>query len=163
MLKRVLASACLLLHGSLSQTRLAQQTPYALADIRAYLYYQSTGTFGTANITTDGSPNAVIGESFKEGPTDATLILVTIKGDFGGSAHPPRLRVMVVQTSPHEETLLRQTVDLRTLLTGGPTVFVPFIAFRTGCATTRVSADLLDSQGRTQGSLAKTIDFACGE
>jgi hypothetical protein len=155
------AIACL----AVSATPRTQPPPYSIADIQAHLYYQESGAFDTANITADASPtlwNTIIGEGSAKSPSGATLVLVKLNGRWVPRAHAPQLRV-TVQLDSGGPVLLDQAVSLDALFTEGPSVWVPFIALGTGCGVTQISAALVDAQGRTQTTLARTIPFHCGE
>ena len=148
-----------------SATPRAHTAPYTIADIRAHLYYQESGTFDTTNITSEASPtlwNTIIGEGGAKSPSGATLVLVRVDGSWLSGAHPPRLRV-TVRGDSGGPVLLQQTATLSALFTERPSVWVPFIAFGTGCRVVRVSPALLDARGGTQSTLERSIPFECGE
>jgi len=164
MLKRLLPLSTIVCIAGTAPPR-TPDASYIIGDIQAHLFYQETGAFDIANVTSDASPtlwNTIIGEDSAKGPSGATLVLVKLNGSWLAGTHPPRLRV-TVRVDSGGPVLLQQTVPLNALFTEQPSIWVPFIAFGTGCGVTLVSAALVDTRGTPLGALSKTIPFRCGE
>jgi hypothetical protein len=138
--------------------------PFAITNITAHFYYEESGVFDRANITAAAAPvlwNTIIGEGDARSPSGATLFLVQVRGSWVAGSNPPRVRLTVQDTSG--ETLLLQTVDTEHFFAQGPTIFVPFIAYGTGCWGIRATATLIAREGGVNSTLSTKVPFECGE
>jgi hypothetical protein len=141
-----------------------QGSAYRITDVRAHLYYPELGTFDTTNITSQYKPilwNTIIGEGRAQAPSQATLVLVQMSGTWLSGSKAPRLHVIV---SPEgRRAFLDQTVDLSQFFSEQRFIWVPFIAFGTGCGSVRITSSLLGENGAQVQTRVDTIPFECGE
>ena len=144
-----------------------QSPSYSIADIQVHLYYQQSGAFDTANVTTDGASilwNTDIGAGAAESPSGAILILVKVRGNWLASSHGHRPHLkLVVQADSTRKVLHQETIGLDDFFSEQSFIWVPLIVLGTGCDHERISAALLSPNGATQSPLAKTVRFECGE
>ncbi len=159
------------LHGTLGPLLLvllsgreSTTAPHAVTDMRAYLYFQETGTIDSLNVI-DGAPsrvhlwNTIIGEGSAGLPSAATMVLVNVTGQFL-SRTPGSLRLIA---KVGDRVLLRRDVPFETFFTERRSAWVPFIVYNTGCGALTLTASSLAANGSVESTLTKTIAFDCGE
>jgi hypothetical protein len=163
MLKRLPALICLALLSN-SATPAPNADKYAITDLSAHLYHESSGAFDHANIASERSPhlwNTIIGEGDAGSPSNAMLVLVKVRGRWVSDANPPKLRLIAQDKDGTE--LLNKAVDLKAFFSEGSTITVPFIAYGTGCSEIRLTATLIGGRGTSLSKLSKKVPFECGE
>ena len=103
--------------------------------------------------------NVVIGEGAGvDGPTDNTLLVVTVAGPPRELASDLRLKVVA---KTERGTVLERTCDVG-IFNGNGNWYAPFLIYGTGCESVVVTAEL--TQGKETGSpVVFTIPFACGD
>jgi hypothetical protein len=140
--------------------RPAPPAPYAIAAIRAHMYFQDSGAVGTTDIT-DGKValwNTIIGEGDASAPSSATLVYVELSGptfaNVGGT-------IEVVVTEGKKKRL-KQKLDVGTYFNQGTKVVLPFFVYDTGCDELKVNATFT-TPDKKKVKKSATVPFSCGE
>lgn len=129
-----------------------------IAAVRAYLFYQETGTFGDVDLFGDFVAlwNSPIGEGAAESPSGATLVLVDLLGDFGGDA-----RLEATFTSDGSRPR-RESVELSSFFSETTKRTVPFVVYGTGCDPLTMLMRLVGEEGDEETTV-RELQFRCGE
>ncbi len=147
---------------------------YSITAIRAYLYYDDTGTIGTQDIIAvpDGSLfNTVIGEGIADRPSNTTLLVIEVSGPSFASKDVGTLIVKALVDfdygkGPVKTVVLERSVNLNTYFQEKqPNIKVPFFLYQTGHLPVTVTATLKggkDAKGQTS-VLTQKIRFSGGE
>ncbi len=138
----------------------AQPNSAAISEIQVKLFYANSGRF-SANLAEKQDLvlwNVVIGEGVGvDGPSENTLLLVTVSGRPKGHVENLRLR-LTAKTG--QKPLLERVVTVGGFNTAG-NWYTPFLLYDTGCLPVVVTAQLLTKPASPE--VAVTIPFACGE
>lgn len=157
----------LLLTIGVSSGRPRGDEKHSVAEIRAVLYFQETGTLGTENVV-EGDVEApplhhVLTGKYPEGqgPSGATMILIRVTGSFLAST-PGNIRFEAKQGG-RVLAQRKQPLDDFFSETEGE-VWIPFLVYGTGCGgKTTLVATTLSATGKAESTLTRTIDFDCSE
>jgi hypothetical protein len=155
-----LLAACTLLSLATPAAGNAQEAvppPYRLS-LRAQLFYAERGTFSHDIIARPVTLwNTPIGEGRSGGASNATLVIVVVRGEAG--SYVPTRRVELTVTAGGRE-VFKRAEEPGILNTEGRT-YVAFWLYNTGCRRLRLSARIL---GQTPSvPVTATIPFDCGE
>lgn len=135
----------------------ATPPPYRLS-LRAQLFYTERGTFSPDIIAHPVDLwNTPAGEGRAGGASNATLVIVVVRGEAG--SYVPTRKVELTVTSGGRE-VFRRAEEPGILNTEGRT-YVAFWLYDTGCRRLRLSARILGQTPSTP--VTATIPFACGE
>jgi len=152
--KATVAILSLLAFGALSAT----VPDFKIVSISAYLFYNHSGTFSENLIDNEDFIlwNIVIGEGSAAEPSDATLVVVEVKGTPGSY----EIRQVELIAGAGEQVILSETSEIGVL--GEDGIYrAGFWLYGTGCLPVKLAAAI---KGQTKESkLEKVIDFACGE
>ncbi len=146
---------------SAPEPSLQPATEYTIRAIHAYPWYQELGRFGQEDLLSGEVAlwNVIIGEGGVAGPTEATLIVVQVDGPSFLSGAKGEL---VIAARTPKTTLAERTIPLRSLFTEKHAVSAPLLLNGTGCEFVTVTA-ALKITGKTVRTMARTIEFRCGE
>jgi hypothetical protein len=163
--KRLLALA--VLACALPTGATAAAPPYRLAALRAYLFFNDTGTFSAAIPEDAPLFNTIIGEGWAGQASNAVLVRVTVAGQAGSYESKRFVRLAVergARSSPGpirwSKTVLDQRQPVAVLTRAGRTVSGFWIA-DTGCVPLRLTARLGGQPASPP--LVRVLPFACGE
>ena len=141
-------------------TSAAQPGRPVISDIQVKLFYANSGRF-SANLAEKKDLvlwNVVIGEGVGvEGPSENTLLLVTVSGEPKGYLEDLRLQV---NAKAGDKTLMEHVCSVGAFNTAGKW-YAPFLIYDTGCMPVVVTAKLLSKSASPP--VAFTIPFECGE
>lgn len=155
-----LLAACTLLAlaaPAVGRAQGATPPPYRLS-LRAQLFYTERGTFSPDIIAHPVDLwNTPAGEGRAGGASNATLVIVVVRGEAG--SYVPTRKVELTVTSGGRE-VFRRAEEPGILNTEGRT-YVAFWLYDTGCRRLRLSARILGQTPSTP--VTATIPFACGE
>lgn len=145
----------------------AATPPYRLAAMRAYLFFNDSGTFSPAIPENASLWNTVIGEGWAGHASDAVLVRVTVAGQAGSYESSRFVRLTVDRGSRTSsgtirwgKTVLDRRQPLAVLTRAGWTVAGFWLA-DTGCVPLRLTARLGGQPAAPP--LVRVIPFACGE
>jgi hypothetical protein len=167
-MKRLIFSLILIALAAI--TNYAQQNkstvPYAIDSIKAYLYYETQGSFSN-EITNDFALwNTIIGEGSAGFPSNSTFVKVKISRKFNQGDFYRKIRLTA---TIEQKTVLKQSIDF-TLYGNDYTYYAGFWIYNTGCGQLKLTAEIIEEktvQGKaTQKVEAKRdriIPFECGE
>jgi len=131
-----------------------------ISEIQVKLFYANSGRF-SANLAEKKNLvlwNVVIGEGAGvDGPSENTLLLVTVAGPPKQYAEKLRLKVVA---KTEKKTILDRDAEVGMFNTNG-NWYAPFLLYDTGCEPVTVTAQLVSDQAQTPVSFV--IPFACGE
>ena len=135
----------------------ATPPPYRLS-LRAQLFYSERGTFSHDIIARPVTLwNTPAGEGRAGGASNATLVIVAVRGEAG--SYVPTRRVELTVTAGGRE-VFKRAEEPGILNTEGRT-YVAFWLYNTGCRRLRLSARILGQTPSTP--VTATIPFDCGE
>jgi len=136
--------------------------PYAITDIKAYLYLNHKDAL-SRDISDEpkGSLwNTIIGAGLAGSPSRATLVVVEIGGKPETYEGKRNVEVTVQEIGQRLVTKLKQNFPIGGLSKEGK-YFAPFLVYDTGCLPLEISAQLLGQPHSS--SKHKRINFECGE
>ena len=136
--------------------------PYAITDIKAYLYLNHKDAL-SRDISDEpkGSLwNTIIGAGLAGSPSRATLVVVEISGKPEAYEGKRRIEVTVQEMGKKVVTKLKQKVAIGGISKDGK-YFAPFLVYDTGCLPLKISAKLVGQSDETLKE--KLIQFECGE
>jgi hypothetical protein len=151
-------------------TNFAQQNkshvPYAIDSIKAFLYYETQGTF-SKEITNDFTLwNTVIGEGSAEYLSNSTFVKVKITRMFKEGEFNRKIRFTATLDG---KVVLKQLSDFY-LHDDRYTWYAGFWIYDTGCGQLKLTAEIIEEktvQGKVSQKIEakreRTIPFNCGE
>ena len=132
-----------------------------ISDIQVKLFYDNSGRF-SANLAQKKDLalwNVVIGEGVGvDGPSNNTLLLVTVTGTPKGYFEKLRLHVL----AKTEKATLVEREDGVGIFNSAGNWYAPFLLYGTGCEPVTVTAQLVAGETRS-APVTFTIPFECGE
>jgi len=134
--------------------------PFKITAIKAMLFFDEKGTFSDDLFTQPNLAlwNTIIGEGSAGSPSNSTLVLVEVSGQYDPNSTTPNRKVEFTATLSGK-ILLRRLTEIRMGKDGK--YYAPFWLNDTGCGHVKLSARII---GQTQpSSMTKTIPFECGE
>ena len=136
--------------------------PYAITDIKAYLYLNHKDALSRdiSNERKGSLWNTIIGAGLAGSPSRATLVVVEISGRPDDYASRREVEVTVRESGKKTVTKLKQNFPIGGLNEKGK-YFAPFLVYDTGCLPLDISARLLGQPAPS--SKLKRINFECGE
>ncbi|HEX9938107.1 MAG TPA: hypothetical protein VGB15_13325 [Longimicrobium sp.] len=133
------------------------QPAYRLS-LRAMLFYSDKGTFSRDILARPVTLwNTPIGEGGSGGASNATLVVVDVRGE--GGSYVPERKVQLTVTR-NGRTVFQRAEEPGVLNSSGHT-YVGFWLYGTGCDRLRLSARIQGQQPSTP--VTATIPFDCGE
>ena len=155
-----LLAACTLLSLAAPAAVRAQEAtppPYRLS-LRAQLFYSERGTFSQDIIARPVDLwNTPAGEGRAGGASNATLVIVVVRGEAG--SYVPTRRVELTVTAGGREVFKR--AEETGIINREGRTYVAFWLYGTGCRRLRLSARILGQTPSTP--VTATIPFDCGE
>jgi hypothetical protein len=133
--------------------------PVAITEVQAKLFFSNTGRF-SSNIFEKKDlvlHNVIIGEGGVEGPSETTLLIVTVTGTPKASVDGLKLRVTAKTDT---RTLLTQECEVG-IFNGNGNWYAPFLLYDTGCEPVKFSATL--AVGAESQVVDGSIPFSCSE
>lgn len=140
-----------------------ESTPYQIAAIRAFLYFDQKGTFSENIIDnpiyeSGALWNTIIGVGGEpDSASNSTMIVVELKGKRGDYVSKRKLDFVA---NEGEHIILQKTSKLGVFSENGR-FYAAFWLYGTGCVPITLSAKLVGQA--TDSKLEKKIDFKCGE
>jgi hypothetical protein len=136
------------------------QQGFALAGLRAYLFYEPLGQTDDRDLIS--TPLALWNTATGGGEAKAPSNTVIVQADVTGPAFSPDTKgsASLVATLG-TRVLRRETMPLSTFFSAGSKLSIPFVVAGTGCGVLHLRASL--SVPGHQQRLEKAIDFPCGE
>jgi hypothetical protein len=134
--------------------------PFKITVIKAMLFLEGTGTFSEDILTQPNLAlwNTIIGEGSAGSPSNSTLVMVEVSGQYDPNAAAPNRKVEFTATAANK-ILLKKLADIRIGKDGR--YYAAFWLYDTGCDPVKLSARIV---GQSQPSaMSKTIPFKCGE
>lgn len=137
---------------------------YTVAAIHVHLFYHATGEIDPTDLL-DGRPhhlwNTVIGEGEAREPSTAVAVFIELAGPTFVDC-PGRL---AVKAQDGKKTLIDQIFPLEEWFNEGKRLVIPLFLYGTGCRPLDITARLqgLPAAKVRQGTLKRTVPFACGE
>ncbi len=144
----------------------ATPPPYRLASVKAYLFYNDTGSLSQPLPDNVSLFNTIIGEGWAHEPSNAVLVRVTVAGRAGSYVSKRAVRLTVAQGTRTAsgyrwgKTVLDQRQPLPVLSGTGRTVAGFWIA-GTGCIPLRLTARIVGQPATAP--VVRIIPFLCGE
>ena len=142
-------------------------SPYTLSSIRAYLFYNDSGTFSPSIPENAPLWNTVIGEGWAGKSSNATLLRIVITGNAGSYAPGRSVQLIVRKGSRTTSGAFvwggvssNRRQSLAVLSNRGKTT-LGFWVENTGCLPIRATAILRGQAPAVQ--LSRVVPFACGE
>ena len=136
------------------------QPPFKITAIKAMLFFDEKGTFSDDLLTQPNIAlwNTIIGEGAAGSPSNSTLVMVEVSGQYNPNEAAPNRKVDFAATAGGK-VLLRKMADIRIGENGK--YYAAFWLYDTGCDQIKLSARLTGQ--RQPSSMTKTIPFKCGE
>jgi len=134
--------------------------PFKITAIKAKLFFENTGTFSEDILTQPDLAlwNTIIGEGSAGSPSNSTLVLVEVSGQYNPNEAAPNRKVEFTATAT-KKIALKRLDDIRIGKDGK--YYAAFWLYDTGCESVKLSARIV---GQSQPSaMTKTIPFKCGE
>lgn len=134
--------------------------PYKITALKAMLFYDEKGTFSDDIIAETNLSlwNTIIGEGSAGSPSNSTLVLVEVSGQYNPDAAAPNRKVELTATAS-KKIILKRLSDIGIGKSGK--YYAAFWLYDTGCEPIRLSTRIV---GQSQPStMTKTIPFKCGE
>jgi hypothetical protein len=154
----------------------AQNVPYKIDSLKAFLYYNSNkslagenvkGTFSENLIDNKGMAlwNTVIGEGDAKGNSNQTFVVVQIKGNPGKYT----ARTIRLTTYQNNKQVFQQSQTFA-ILDDASGYCGSFLLYNTGCNEIKLKAEIINTPvvsgkkvQRVESSMQKIIHFSCGE
>jgi len=162
---RWLASLVLLAGAFVGRSR--DVSKHEAVDIRASLYFQEAGQFGTDNIVAGDSEapplhHALTGGFHGQGPSGATLVLVKVRGTFASSSQRGSVRLTA---KPGDRILADRSAQLSDFYSAERTeIWIPFLVYGTGCGgELKLTASTRSPQQNVESTVTRAIAFDCSE
>ena len=154
--------ASVLINGGQVLAAEPEVTPYAITDVKAYLYFNHKDTLSKdiSNEQKGALWNTIIGEGLAGSPSRATLVVVEISGKPEAYEGKRRVEVTVQERGKKVVTKLKQKFPIGGISKDGK-YFAPFLVYDTGCLPLKISAKLVGQSDETLKE--KLIQFECGE
>lgn len=139
-------------------TARAESALYKIASVKAYLFYNHSGSFSENVIDNPDFVfwNTIIGEGSAKEPSEAVLVDVVIEGP-PGSYEPRSVELSATDASG---SILKKSLDIGILSDKGE-YHAGFWLYETGCVPVRLTVKILGQSGEVK--IIKEIPFACGE
>jgi hypothetical protein len=134
--------------------------PFKITAIKAMLFYDGKGTFSDDILTQPDLAlwNTVIGEGSAGSPSNSTLVLVEVSGQYDPDKATLNRKVAFTATAA-KKVMLQRMADIYIGKDGK--FYAAFWLYDTGCEPIKLSARIV---GQSQPSaMTKTIPFKCGE
>lgn len=134
--------------------------PFKITAIKAMLFYDGKGTFSDDILTQPDLAlwNTIIGEGSAGSPSNSTLVLVEVSGQYDPNKATLNRKVAFTATTARK-VVLQRTADIWIGKDGK--YYAAFWLYDTGCEPVKLSARIV---GQSQPSaMTKTIPFKCGE
>jgi hypothetical protein len=157
----VLAASSYALAGdSPASPPVSPPTVFALAGLRAYLFYEPLDKMDERDLVAGRFAlwNAMIGAGDAAAPSSTTVVLVDVAGPAFVTGTKGTLSVVA---TVGKRTLRRETVKIDEFFSEGSRLSIPFVVVGTGCGILNITATLAVPGHREQ--LRKSVEFACGE
>ena len=141
-----------------SHARPAPAQPAYRLSLRAMLFYSDKGTFSRDIIARPVTLwNTPIGEGASGGASNATLVVVDVRGEAGSYVPERKIELTVTRNG---RTIFQRAEEPSVLNSSGHT-YVGFWLYGTGCERIRLSARVQGQRGTAP--VTATIPFDCGE
>lgn len=133
---------------------------YEIASIRAHAYYHGTGAIDERNLAAGRVAlwNAIGGAGDLRAPTEVTLVIVDVKGEFS----PASKDQVELRATVEGRELAHIAAPLPTIWSQTKSAKVPFLVYDTGCGTLELTARLL-RKGKAYATQTASVGFTCGE
>ncbi|MDT5120759.1 MAG: hypothetical protein QOC96_241 [Acidobacteriota bacterium] len=134
--------------------------PFKITAIKAMLFYDGKGTFSDDILTQPHLAlwNTIIGEGSAGSPSNSTLVLVEVSGQYDPDKATLNRKVAFTATAA-KKVMLQRMADIYIGKDGK--FYAAFWLYDTGCEPIKLSARIV---GQSQPSaMTKTIPFKCGE
>ena len=136
----------------------AQESPYKIVNIKAYLYFENKGTF-SENILDNPNFilwNTIIGEGSAKSSSNSTMVVIEINGN--PLKHiSQRIEFVAMENN---KVKIKQILDF-TINDNNDKYFAVFWLYNTGCNPIKISAKILGQ--KDDNKIETTIPFQCGE
>jgi len=155
-----LLAAHTLARDSTVSSESAAQQGFALAGLRAYLFYEPLGQTDERDLiaTPLSLWNTAIGGGDTKAPSNTVVVQVDVTGPAFSSGSKGSVSLLA---TAGKRVLRRETIALSAFFSDGPKLSIPFVIVGTGCGELRLRARL--TVPGHQQRLEKAIDFRCGE